>query len=473
RSRDDKNNKSERKCFRCRYPNHLIGECLKPPKDKNQRAFIEGSWSDNGEKDDEKAKDETCLVAQASNEICLGVDLEPDEWIKDNGCSKHMTINQKLFSIYKAHNGGNVIFGINLLGNIIGKGQICDNKCRVTFSKHDSEITKDDKSIDEEEAIKVTEKKNLKNDIEDETLEIDAVVNIKESRNHPLENVIENLNQRTLRLVAQGYNQQEGIDYHETYASVARLESIRILLAYACALDFKLFQMDVKSAILNGLINEEVYVAQPSRFIDFEKPDLVYKLKKALYGLKQAPKAWFERYNLAYFIAKRMEFITKQPRLILPYGMLLTRLFEYVMSSNPELSTDRYILYDRVMYPLTAQQDHKTQKDYGTRRCRSSTSSSSAFGQPLSSHLHDDDNDGNDEGTSHASTSSPTRFVNSLTNEIPQVFSNPPNIDPNMEPFYTRQTKILNRQLQLRDEQCGGIRSTGKGIKNIWRKKKK
>ncbi|GJX73015.1 hypothetical protein Tco_0311610 [Tanacetum coccineum] len=74
RSRDDKNNKSERKCFRCRYPNHLIGECLKPPKDKNQRAFIEGSWSDNGEKDDEKAKDETCLVAQASNEICLGVD---------------------------------------------------------------------------------------------------------------------------------------------------------------------------------------------------------------------------------------------------------------------------------------------------------------------------------------------------------------------------------------------------------------
>ncbi|GKC76686.1 copia protein [Tanacetum coccineum] len=71
----------------------------------------------------------------------------------------------------------------------------------------------------------------------------------------------------------------------------ARLESIRILLVYACALDFKLFQMDVKSAFLNSFINEEVYVAQPPRFIDFEKPDHVYKLKKALYGLKQAPKA--------------------------------------------------------------------------------------------------------------------------------------------------------------------------------------
>nr|GEZ64412.1 copia protein [Tanacetum cinerariifolium] len=93
------------------------------------------------------------------------------------------------------------------------------------------------------------------------------------------------------RLVSQGYNQQEGIDYDETYAPFARLEYIRILLAYVCALDFKLFQMGVRSAFLNGFINEEVYVAQPPGFIDFEKPDHVYKLKKALYGLKKAPKA--------------------------------------------------------------------------------------------------------------------------------------------------------------------------------------
>ncbi|GKA35963.1 retrovirus-related pol polyprotein from transposon TNT 1-94 [Tanacetum coccineum] len=420
----------------------------------------------------------------SDNEICLGFDLEPDEWIKNSGWSKHMTGNRKLFSSYKAYNRGNVIFCSNLRGDIIGKGQICDNKCRVTFSEHDSEITKDgkvigrgirkkglyvmklgnkpedkiclatidensslwhkrlghvnihliqslaskelvknlpklkfdqhfcdackigkqahashkaknivsttrclellhmdlfgpsavrsyegnrytlvivddysskayiilnkhtrkvkeslnvtfdetpppsktsplvDDNLDEEEAIKVTEKKNLENNIMDETLEIDKIVNIKESRNHPLENVIGNLNQRTLRsqaqnqsnffcfistiepknvnealmddswivamqeelnqfiandvwelvpqpknmtiigtkwvfrnkldengivsrnkarLVAQGYNQQEGIDYDETYAPVARLESIRILLAYACALDFKLF----------------------------------------------------------------------------------------------------------------------------------------------------------------------------------------------------------------------------------------
>nr|GEY41762.1 retrovirus-related Pol polyprotein from transposon TNT 1-94 [Tanacetum cinerariifolium] len=134
RSRDDKNGKGDRKCFRCGDPNHFIRECPKPPKDKNQRAFVGGSWSDSGEEDDEKPN---------------------------------------LFSSYKAYNGGNVIFGSNLRGNIIGKGtisndslkidngehvdnlrfnllsvgKIFDNKCRVTFSEHDSEITKDGKVI--------------------------------------------------------------------------------------------------------------------------------------------------------------------------------------------------------------------------------------------------------------------------------------------------------------------------------------
>ncbi|WCJ44342.1 Retrovirus-related Pol polyprotein from transposon RE1 [Euphorbia peplus] len=97
------------------------------------------------------------------------------------------------------------------------------------------------------------------------------------------------------RLVAQGYSQQEGIDYGETFAPVARLEAIRILCAFASYKGFKLFQMDVKSAFLNGYIDEEVYVSQPPGFEDPKFPDHVYKLKKALYGLKQAPRAWYER----------------------------------------------------------------------------------------------------------------------------------------------------------------------------------
>ncbi|GJX41319.1 retrovirus-related pol polyprotein from transposon TNT 1-94 [Tanacetum coccineum] len=97
------------------------------------------------------------------------------------------------------------------------------------------------------------------------------------------------------RLMAQGYNQQEGIDFDETYAPVVRLESIRILLAYACDHNFKLYQMDVKSDFLNGFINEEVYVAQPPGFVDSEKPNHVFKIKKSLYGLKQAPKSWYDK----------------------------------------------------------------------------------------------------------------------------------------------------------------------------------
>ena len=96
------------------------------------------------------------------------------------------------------------------------------------------------------------------------------------------------------RLVAQGYTQVEGLDFGETYAPVARLETIRILLAYACAHNI-MYQMDVKSAFLNGYINELVYVEQPPGFKDEKKPNHVYKLKKALYKLKQAPRSWYER----------------------------------------------------------------------------------------------------------------------------------------------------------------------------------
>jgi len=97
------------------------------------------------------------------------------------------------------------------------------------------------------------------------------------------------------RLVAQGYTQVEGINFEETFAPVAQLEAIRMTLAFASYKDFKLFQMDVKGAFLNGFIEEEVYVEQPPGFVDPTHPDFVFKLDKALYGLKQTPKAWYER----------------------------------------------------------------------------------------------------------------------------------------------------------------------------------
>ena len=95
--------------------------------------------------------------------------------------------------------------------------------------------------------------------------------------------------------MAQGYTQVEGIDFDESFALVARLESIRILLSIACIMNFKLYQMDVKSAFLNSFLNEEVFVEQPKGFQDLHFLDHVLRLKKALYGLKQAPRAWYDR----------------------------------------------------------------------------------------------------------------------------------------------------------------------------------
>jgi hypothetical protein len=97
------------------------------------------------------------------------------------------------------------------------------------------------------------------------------------------------------KLVAQGFTQVEGLDFGETFALVGRLEAIRIFLAYACSHNIKLYQMDVKSAFLNGRISELMYVEQPPDFEDPKKPSHVYKLSKGLYGLKQAPGAWYER----------------------------------------------------------------------------------------------------------------------------------------------------------------------------------
>nr|GFC75505.1 retrovirus-related Pol polyprotein from transposon TNT 1-94 [Tanacetum cinerariifolium] len=90
-------------------------------------------------------------------------------------------------------------------------------------------------------------------------------------------------------LVARGYRQEEGIDFEESFAPVARLKAIRIFLAYAAQKNMVVYQMDVKTAFLNGTLREEVYVSQPDEFVDAGNPNHVYKLKKALYGLKQAP----------------------------------------------------------------------------------------------------------------------------------------------------------------------------------------
>ncbi|GKC65230.1 putative ribonuclease H-like domain-containing protein [Tanacetum coccineum] len=99
------------------------------------------------------------------------------------------------------------------------------------------------------------------------------------------------------RLVAQGFRQEEGIDYDEVFTPVARIEAIRLFLAFVSFMGFLVYQMDVKSAFLYGTIEEEVYVHQPLGFVDPAYPNKVYKVIKALYGLHQAPRAWYETFS--------------------------------------------------------------------------------------------------------------------------------------------------------------------------------
>nr|GFC10961.1 retrovirus-related Pol polyprotein from transposon TNT 1-94 [Tanacetum cinerariifolium] len=105
------------------------------------------------------------------------------------------------------------------------------------------------------------------------------------------------------RLMARGYRQEEGIDFEESFAPLARLEAIRIFLAFAAHMNMVVYKIDVKTAFVNGNLREEVYVSQPDGFVDLNNPNHVYKLKKALYGLKQAPRAWYDMLS-SFLISK-------------------------------------------------------------------------------------------------------------------------------------------------------------------------
>ncbi|GKC04169.1 retrovirus-related pol polyprotein from transposon TNT 1-94, partial [Tanacetum coccineum] len=185
-------------------------------------------------------------------------------------------------------------------------------------------------SRDNEDDGSVADMNNL-----DTTIQVSHIPTIRIHKDHPLDQVIRDLQSATqtkdvnefggtwnpkrnkkdergivirnkARLVAQGYTQEEGIDYDEVFSYVARIEAVRLFLAYASFKDFLVYQMDVKSAFLYGKIEEEVYVCQPPGFEDPDFPHRVYNVEKALYGLHQAPRAWYETLS-TYLLDNRFQ----------------------------------------------------------------------------------------------------------------------------------------------------------------------
>ncbi|GJW61845.1 copia protein [Tanacetum coccineum] len=347
--------------------------------------------------------------------ICLGVDLEPDEWIKDSGCSKHMTGNRKLFSTYKAYNGGNVIFGSNLRGkqahashkaknavsttrylellhmDLFGPSAVrsyggnrytlvivddCSSKAYIILNKHTRKVEESlnltfdetpppsktsplvDDDLDEEEAIKVTEKKNLENDIVDEVLEIDEIVNIKESRNHPLENVIGNLNQKTLEML-----KKFGLE------------------------DSKPMKTPMSSD--TKLTKDEEYESVDS-----------------------------------------------------------TKLFKHVMSVSPELAFDHYLSHDRAMHLLAPHYERKTRADRGKKRPRELNASSTSTTQnhPSSSLPLDHMINEYDDESFHSNSSSPSHQVSSSSNVDSRVLQNPSHESRDLNTFLSETITLKTQQ---------------------------
>ncbi|GJW15295.1 retrovirus-related pol polyprotein from transposon TNT 1-94 [Tanacetum coccineum] len=145
------------------------------------------------------------------------------------------------------------------------------------------------------------------------------------------------------RLVAKGYAQEEGIDFKESFALVARLEAVRIFVAYAAHKYFPIYQMDVKMTFFNGSLKDEVYVAQPDWFVDPDHPEKVYRLRKSLYGLKQAPRAWYDELS-NFLMSKGFTKGTIDPTLFtIRYGedILLVQIYVddiIFRSTNPKFS---------------------------------------------------------------------------------------------------------------------------------------
>nr|GEW52199.1 hypothetical protein [Tanacetum cinerariifolium] len=143
------------------------------------------------------------------------------------------------------------------------------------------------------------------------------------------------------RLVTQGHLQEEGIDYEEVFAPIARIEAIRLFLAYASFMGFMVYQIDVKCAFLYGTIEEEVYVYQPPRFEDPDHPDKVYKVGKALYGLHQAPRAWLELIELTVFLLPSDEKVRVEVSAVelqvSAVRLMLLLFMKYALTVNPNI----------------------------------------------------------------------------------------------------------------------------------------
>nr|GEV88863.1 reverse transcriptase domain-containing protein [Tanacetum cinerariifolium] len=481
-----KNGKSDRKCFRCGDPNHLIGECPKPPKDKNQRAFVGCSWSDSGEEDDEKVKNETCLVAQASSEIFLGVDLEPDELIKDSGSSKHMTGNRKLFSSYKAYNECNVIFGSDLRGNIISKctisndslkldnvehvdnlgfnllsiGRICDNKCKVTFSSHDSEITKDGKVIGKQ-AHASHKAKNI-------VLTARCLVLLHMDLFGPSAVRSYGENRYTL-VIVDDYSSPICQDTCDEFAKIMHDE---FEISMMDELNF-FFGLQIKRMKDNIFFNQSKYIKEMLKKFRLEdsKP-MKTSMSSDTKLMKDEECESIDSTKYRGMIGTGIETVVYADSDHV--GDYVDRKSTSGICTFVRCCLTSWFSKKQTALAISTTEAEYTRSDHGKKRPRelntSSSSSTTTQNHPSSSLLLDAIIDENNDESFHSNSSSPYQNISSSSNVVPRVRQNLPHESHDLNTYLS---ETINIQTQQRDAHRNGFGSIGQAIKDMMSGKRK
>ncbi|GJR76981.1 zf-CCHC domain-containing protein [Tanacetum coccineum] len=416
RNKDDKNKTSERKCFKCGDPNHLIGECPKQLKYQNQRAFVGGAWSDSDDDEEEKTKDEKCLMAKDSNEVLSETEYFSDDQSLldendlDNEYSRLCKLGLKVMAKNKTLKQAKIEL----------ENEVLELKNKLSRLEKGKEIIEECKLCQDLKLENVVLRK-----------EISRLDKFNDS-SHSLKKIINS--QKTS-------GDKSGLGFNFTKGSPSETKQVKFVKAQEVESKEKLIESNPKFILIN---NTKIPIASDDEVKRFYKPSLkpgvgftkptmrsktppprmtnnprprsktpqprrdqameVELIRENVFGLgghrDHLPACLAhmlycvvaeEQYNLAYFFVKRIECARANPTANLLYGMFLTRLYRHIMEVYPHLDNGIYDIVDRVMRPLALKQTRRPRSDRG--KARHSVSSSSSHHHGTSSHQHDDDDD--------------------------------------------------------------------------------
>ncbi|GJX68425.1 zf-CCHC domain-containing protein [Tanacetum coccineum] len=458
RNKDDKNKTSERKCFKCGDPNHLIGECPKQLKYQNQRAFVGGAWSDSDDDEEEKTKDEKCLMAKDSNEVLSETEYFSDDQSLldkndlDNEYSRLCKLGLKVMAKNKTLKQAKIEL----------ENEVLELKNKLSRLEKGKEIIEECKLCQDLKLENVVLRK-----------EISRLDKFNDS-SHSLKKIINS--QKTS-------GDKSGLGFNFTKGSPSETKQVKFVKAQEVESKEKLIESNPKFILIN---NTKIPIASDDEVKRFYKPSLkpgVGFTKPTMRSKTPPPRMTNNPRPRSKTPQPRRDQGDKMPRAT-STDISLTKSYIPKVSKIPGISPT----IAKFSNPLTIQH-HEAMERNSSRECVSdlgghgtnlfaclahmftpSVSSSSSHHHGTSSHQHDDDDD---VKTSRASTPSPTTYLNSLNLLNYQNYEMPSASEQTDETLFERQTTLLNQTQEMHKEMRGGFKSFGKALKGVFSKKKK